>query len=394
MLNFILDWGTLLLILISLFVLGGIVGSFLNVWIARLSREKSVIWPLGSRCGNCFQAIRWYDKLPIISYWILRGRCRTCKTAFSIRYFYVELFMACAFPALFYLEIVDNIHGIPGLNNAIHDLRYGIFTRANLPYFVFFLHRAVLLSLLVTCAGCDLQFRTIPLPLTICGTIIGLIFAVSCPWPWPSQPHQSLPVEPREMMEPGVQTEWWLMPAKRPPKFDEPNLKSGLYPWPVWGPLPSWLRPGSARLGLLTGLAGALAGTFLLRAVRFLFERGFRREALGLGDADLMMMVGAFLGWQPVLIAFLLGGLVSLLIGVPGLLLRGENEIPFGPGLAIGTLITWLTWEWLGQHLAVLLFHPTILGAFILGCGAVLLLLSFVMGLIRGPAPTSGAEKS
>ena len=48
-----------------------------------------------------------------------------------------------------------------------------------------------------------------------------------------------------------------------------------------------------------------------------------------------MMMVGAFLGWQPVVIAFLMGGLVSLVIALPNVALRGDNEIPFGPGLAI-----------------------------------------------------------
>jgi len=78
MLNFILDYGVLILIFVALFVLGAIAGSFLNVWIARLPLDKSVFWPTHSRCGNCLQTIRWYDNLPILSYWILGGRCRNC----------------------------------------------------------------------------------------------------------------------------------------------------------------------------------------------------------------------------------------------------------------------------------------------------------------------------
>jgi Flp pilus assembly protein protease CpaA len=57
-------------------------------------------------------------------------------------------------------------------------------------------------------------------------------------------------------------------------------------------------------LGLATGVVGLLAGTVMLRVVRFVFTTGLGVEALGLGDADLMMMAGAFLGWQPLVVAF------------------------------------------------------------------------------------------
>src|SRR5688572_10039318 len=60
--------------LVLVFVVGLNVGSFLNVAIARLPLDKSLLWP-GSRCGSCLQAIRWYDNLPVISYLRLGGRC-------------------------------------------------------------------------------------------------------------------------------------------------------------------------------------------------------------------------------------------------------------------------------------------------------------------------------
>src|SRR5258708_7062084 len=72
------------------FLIGLNVGSFLNVAIARLPMEKSLIWP-GSRCMACAQPIRWFDNLPILGYLFLRGKCRTCGAPFSVRYLLVEL---------------------------------------------------------------------------------------------------------------------------------------------------------------------------------------------------------------------------------------------------------------------------------------------------------------
>src|SRR5262249_14382669 len=75
---------------VFLFVSGAAIGSLLNVCIYRLAWQKSILWPLKSYCGSCFQPIRWFDNLPILSYLLLRGRCRTCGAPFSIRYFAIE----------------------------------------------------------------------------------------------------------------------------------------------------------------------------------------------------------------------------------------------------------------------------------------------------------------
>src|SRR2546421_8454357 len=90
--------------LVMAFILGAAIGSFVNVAVARLPVEKSLIWP-GSRCGRCFQAVRWQDNLPLVSYLWLRGRCRSCGERFSSRYFWVELATALGFTGLFYCEV-------------------------------------------------------------------------------------------------------------------------------------------------------------------------------------------------------------------------------------------------------------------------------------------------
>ena len=81
------------------FAIGAIVGSFLNVVIHRYPREESIVFP-GSHCPQCDAAIRWYDNIPVISFAVLRGRCRACGAGIAWRYPLVELANA-----LFYLAI-------------------------------------------------------------------------------------------------------------------------------------------------------------------------------------------------------------------------------------------------------------------------------------------------
>src|SRR5437870_13075203 len=80
-------------------VLGAVVGSFLNVVIHRIPREQSIVFP-NSACPKCRQAIKPYDNIPIISYLILRGRCRNCRARISSRYPVVEALTALLFMAV------------------------------------------------------------------------------------------------------------------------------------------------------------------------------------------------------------------------------------------------------------------------------------------------------
>ena len=134
-------------------VLGLIFGSFLNVVAYRLPRGESLARP-ASRCPGCEEPIKPYDNVPVLSWVVLRGRCRSCKTAIAWRYPLVELATAL----LLALTVV-----VVGPNE---DVWLGL----------------AFVLLLVPVTVIDLDFRVIPNKLTILGTVVALaILAVTRP---------------------------------------------------------------------------------------------------------------------------------------------------------------------------------------------------------------------
>ncbi len=134
------------------FILGSIVGSFLNVCIVRLPHEKSVVFP-GSHCVHCQKPIPWYDNIPLVSYFVLGAKCRFCQQRISIRYWIVELLTGISF-FLFY--------------------RYFGLTWVLLPYLVF--HCGLIVATFV-----DLEHRIIPDQISVGGMLVGLIFSFLLP---------------------------------------------------------------------------------------------------------------------------------------------------------------------------------------------------------------------
>jgi leader peptidase (prepilin peptidase) / N-methyltransferase len=131
------------------FVFGAIIGSFLNVCIARIPNDESVIHP-PSRCPKCKTRIRFYDNIPLISYVLLLGRCRDCGERISPRYFAVELLMAALAVALYYQF---------GLGLA-------------------FIASFVFVAALIVISFIDLDVRIVPDVISLPGIVIGLLFSV------------------------------------------------------------------------------------------------------------------------------------------------------------------------------------------------------------------------
>ncbi len=134
------------------FLAGLLIGSFLNVCIFRLPRDLSVVRPR-SFCPACEQTIAWYDNIPVVSFILLRGRCRRCNEPISIRYPLVELVTAVLFSGALY--------------------HYGV----SLPALKFCAFSAII----VTLVAADLEERILPDEFTLGGVVLGLILAWFAP---------------------------------------------------------------------------------------------------------------------------------------------------------------------------------------------------------------------
>jgi leader peptidase (prepilin peptidase) / N-methyltransferase len=159
------------LLIVALFGLA--FGSFLNVCIYRFPRAESVVAP-GSHCPICGHAIRWYDNVPLLSYILLRGRCRDCQARISPLYPLVE-----------------------GLTAAVFLLDFSLYGLTPV-----FLKNAVFAMLIIILIFTDLYERRIPHPITLFGMAIGLILSGLIPvdnrpvgWllrQWQIYPHETL----------------------------------------------------------------------------------------------------------------------------------------------------------------------------------------------------------
>jgi len=254
-------------------LVGLCVGSFLNVCIHRLPAGKGLVWP-GSHCPVCLAPIAWYDNVPVVSYFVLRGRCRRCGSRFSVRYMLVEAATGLVFfgywLAYFRLGVRDG---------ADHLAVYGV--------------HMVLASALVASGVIDYERKEIYTSVTNTALAVGLVASLF----WPE-----------------VQ-------------------RAGAYD----GRLPDWTGWSRADAVLLA-LVGAAVGAGIIYVTRALGTLVFRREAMGIGDVYLMAAVGGCLGWEAAVLVFFSAPFLGLVYGVWHLARRRGSEVPYGPflGMAAG----------------------------------------------------------
>ncbi len=133
-------------------IFGGLIGSFLNVCICRLPKEESIVWP-GSHCPHCQKPIKFYDNIPVFSYFLLRGKCRHCKGPISIQYPLVE--------------------GITALGTVFLIMRFGV-SLSFLFYFAF-------IAALIVVTVIDLYHQIIPDVISLPGIGVGLLASLLIP---------------------------------------------------------------------------------------------------------------------------------------------------------------------------------------------------------------------
>jgi leader peptidase (prepilin peptidase)/N-methyltransferase len=316
------------------FVLGAITGSFLNVCIHRIPAEPLLwpalkgLWQPPSRCPRCKTQIGWRDNIPILSWLLLRGRCRTCRMWISARYPLVELLNATLFLALYWLEVPAGWPPQAANSSLFSDVGpqtvpgwwpLSATTGLHLRFF----YHLVLIESLIVASFIDIDRREIPDASTLPAMVIGLLGGLLI-----GRVH--------------------IVPAWSQNPFQVFTLTRMLWPdWRVdqWPAVPLWFSQYPHLHGLLVSVAGLLIAGGLTWIVRLIGYAALRREAMGFGDVILMAVIGSFLGWQPAVLAFIIAPAVALVLLPVQLLVHRDRYIPYGPYLSVGALIVLAAWK-------------------------------------------------
>lgn len=255
-------------VLIYVFLMGLLFGSFLNVCIYRLPLGRSIVSP-GSACMSCGEPVLWWQNIPVLSYFLVKGRCASCYTPFSIRYAVVEL--------------------LTGVLTVLLFRHFSGFTWTFFYYYIF-------LCVLIVVFFIDYDHWLILDSVTVPAIIFGLAG------------HAFVYLKPSILHE--------LLYR---------------YPFPL------------LLVRFLDSLCALILGWFLFSMIAFLGSVLMKQEAMGSGDTRFAMVLGAFLGVEKFLMAFMLSFVIGTLAALPMLLFfrrKGREPIPFGTCMAVGAFIS------------------------------------------------------
>ena len=277
-------------------VLGLAFGSFLNVCISRWPEEKSVLKPR-SYCSSCERTLAWWENIPLLSWLVLRGRCRTCQASIGWRHPLVEL----AVGGLWAFSVWQMLSQTPQQDLAslsYIDLANGF-------------ARLVFIWLLVGLAAMDAENLWLPDRLIFPGIVLGFLLVVA---------------------------------------------RAALETYYYNGPDFDWWRHRTGTEVAFWFLAVVISGG-VLAAIRFLYKLVRNKEGIGFGDVKLMAMLGGWLGAPWIGYPFLKIALLALGVGVIAaatyalILLANpavraspeawaEKKLPLGTFLCIGGIIS------------------------------------------------------
>jgi len=357
-----------------LFALGACVGSFLNVVIYRLPRGESIVFP-GSHCPQCGAAIKWYDNIPIVSWLVLRGRCRSCKCWISPRYLLIELLTAVLVSGLYVCYFV--LHLRDGLGPFSTD--WAIFSA-----------HAVLLCGLLAASAIDIELFIVPLPVMWVCAGAGIAAATLRPHPFmPTTSPAVAAASVAAVVGLGVANllmhYGWIQPsfldASEKPSSGDRGGKNGtgqgvaitaahgvnprieilrelLFLTPVIVLAAAaylaatHLGPAERLSGRLFGdptghlasgagaVFGMLVGVAWIWGTRIMGTLAFGKEAMGMGDVHILAAVGAVAGWKVASLTFVAAPFFGLAWALYLLAAKGKRELPYGPWLALAALVT------------------------------------------------------
>ncbi len=306
---------------VFVFLFGSIIGSFLNVCIVRMPKGESVVAPR-SHCGVCQRLIPWYDNIPLVSYFLLRGRCRSCGSRFSFRYVFVELLTAAAFLGLY------RSFGWSGQTLA-YCVMVSCFIVAT---FVDFGHRIIPDEISVggMFAGLALSAVTLelheidPSALGI-GRVVMRVFVLGC-----------LAIHAIDFL---IHRRAWeredrILLSVIGGLFVTEAVLAVLAGHPGMKAWEGYLASADASV------IGLLLGGGIIYAMGLLGDVIFQKESMGGGDVKLMALIGAFLGWKLAVVTFFVAPFFGAGYGIVEKIRTRDSAIAYGPFLVLGALVS------------------------------------------------------
>jgi leader peptidase (prepilin peptidase) / N-methyltransferase len=349
------------------FVLGCMVGSFLNVCIHRMPLGMSIISP-PSHCPHCKYSIPWYLNVPLVTWLVLRGRCKNCGAPISPRYFIVELLTGVMFLGC-WLKFGDPLHTLPSLPVA---LVYAIFIAG-----------------LIAATFIDFEHFIIPDEITLGGIAVGLILSLLLPQLQDAGSHghgalrslvgaavgaaivyavlrfgKLLFGRHRLKLAAGTKilfSETALHLPNKEISYDEIFYRKSdaivLQAETVelvdrgYRDVTVRLSPGTLEIG---GEKMSPDDVPFVECVSA--EIVIPREAMGLGDVKFMSAIGAFIGWQGVLFSLMVSSMIGAAAGLILILMRRRefsSRMPYGPYIALAAVI----WVFIGKKFFEMVFQ-------------------------------------
>ena len=383
--------------IIFIFLMGACVGSFLNVVIWRMPRDQSIAFP-GSHCPSCGRAIKWYDNVPLLSWLMLRGKCRFCSVSISPRYLIVEALTALMVVGLYVCMYLLNVRK-----------ELGVFEES----WPMFVSHAALLCGLLACSLIDIETFTVPLEICWFVSLVGIV--VSAVWPGDVLMPSVSPTLGASCLGAAIGLVFAVLLLRHgliqasfvdaDYRGDNENNEKGqhqvaitsasgvnprleilrelIFLAPIftsaiaagllvakvdsiglaWQRLYALAdgRVGVHMGGLFAAMFGYFIGAIWIWGMRIFGTLAFGKEAMGLGDVHILAAVGAITGWIIPSLAFFLAPVFGLLWALFLLIRKGQRELPYGPWLSAGTA-------------AAMIFHDKIL-AYFFGSGGAMSLI-------------------
>jgi leader peptidase (prepilin peptidase)/N-methyltransferase len=389
---------------VFIFAFGSCIGSFLNVVIYRMPRDKSLVTPPSS-CPSCGKHIRFYDNIPMLSWLLLGSKCRYCKAPISPRYFLIELLTAMLFIGLFVLYFYT-------------DLRKSVQPFIDRGWLIYLLH-IIMLSAFIAASAIDLEHWIIPLAICWFVTAAGLIGSAVGPYiidPTLIRAYSLLPnasagtgslaagaavglLISMVLLAGGLLKRSYETQAntendqvkhyhntandnsdESKEKIPEQNFNHRLEAlreivflapiivcsiaayWIVGRTVPlGWQNDFPTQHPVIAGFLGSLWGYFvgcaIVWGVRIFGTFAFGKEAMGLGDVHLMGAAGAVIGPLPVVLAFFIAPFFGLTWAGFQMFFKKIRQIPYGPFLSLGIFVVIILHDWILGHIGFYFFR-------------------------------------